>query len=593
MVFSAVGLVLPNPKGWDMAGKIPEHFIQEVLARTDLVELIDARVPLKRSGTNYTARCPFHNEKTPSFSVSQQKQFYYCFGCGARGTAISFLMEFERLSFPEAIEALAASLNLPVPRESAGERNLIDPAESLGPLYEVNEKAATLYQRQLKSHMAAASAVDYLKKRGVTGEVAFRYRLGFAPPGNLNLPSDWPKVLLKGAGLIGEKEPGRHHAWFRDRIMFPIRDRRGRIVGFGGRVIGDGQPKYLNSPETPIFHKHREVYGLFELLEAVRKPDYILVVEGYMDVIGLGQHGLLNAVATLGTATSTEQVGLLFRYTSHIVFCFDGDAAGQRAAWKALESSVAHVREGRQIRFLMLPEGHDPDSLIREEGLEVFRGRVDEAMPFSDYFFQHLSLGLDLRAIEGRAALAGKARPLLERMAPGIFRELLEERLREETGVGAAYQNDSSFTGVMRASRANKGLGQPSAFRTFFAPLVQHPEWVEHMDSGQVSTLGRIHAQGPLLMRVVEFLHEHPHIHAGGLLEGFRESAEGEIISKLIAWDTQVNSGALEEAFLDHLRHLTEKSHRESRLDALIEKSKHETLSDQEREELRSLTAID
>lgn len=575
------------PGSRHMAGRIPDTFIQDLLARTDLVELIEARVPLKRSGSNYTARCPFHDEKTPSFSVSRPKQLYYCFGCGARGTAISFLMDYDRLSFPEAIEALAEVHGLEVPREdgSLGQRQSQDRVRTL---FDALERASKFYQLQLRSHPEASKAVDYLRGRGVTGELAQRYQVGYAPGGLRNLPLTEVLEIQKAAGLVNEKSPGRTMDWFRDRIMFPIRDRRGRTIGFGGRVIGDGQPKYLNSPETDVFHKHREVYGLYELLDAVRKPEAIVVVEGYMDVIALSQFGVQNAVAALGTATSPDHVALLFRYTAVVVFCFDGDAAGRRAAWKALESSLSHLREGRQVRFLMLPEGHDPDSLVRQEGAEAFRTRIMEAQPFSDYFFESLEVGLDLSSIEGRAALTARAEPFMEKIHPGIFREMLQERLNQLTGrVGNGFearrpQGDRS---VRRT-----GKGQPSAFRTFMALLIQHPSLVDHLDTQAMSALEDGQPQGPLLKVVVEFLVSHPNVTAAGLIEGFRDVPEGEMVARLAAWDTQVVEEQTEATFLDHLRHLTGHRTRESRLKNLIDRARTGTLTLEEREELRALT---
>ena len=570
-----------------MAGRIPDTFIQDLLARTDLVELIEARVPLKRSGSNYAARCPFHDEKTPSFSVSRQKQLYYCFGCGARGTAISFLMDYDRLSFPEAIEALAEIHGLEVPREDgdSGQRQSQDRVRTL---FEALERASRFYQQQLRSHPEASKAVDYLRGRGVTGELAQRYQVGYAPGGIRNLPTTEPLEIQKAAGLVNEKSPGRTIDWFRDRIMFPIRDRRGRTIGFGGRVIGDGQPKYLNSPETDIFHKHREVYGLYELLDAVRKPEAILVVEGYMDVIALSQFGVLNAVAALGTATSTDHVALLFRYTAVIVFCFDGDAAGRRAAWKALESSLPHLREGRQVRFLMLPDGHDPDSLVRQEGAEAFRTRIMEAQPFSDYFFESLEVGLDLGSIEGRAALTAKAGPFLEKIHPGVFREMLQERLSQLTGrMEGGFQ--VRRPGVMK-SLPKAAKGQPSAFRTFMALLVQYPALVDHLDTQALGLLVNGQPQGALLQVVVEFLMSHPHVTSAGLIEGLRGLPEGDLVARLAAWDTQVVEEQAEPTFLDYLRHLTGNRTRESRLKNLIDRARSGTLTLEEREELRALT---
>lgn len=568
-----------------MAGKIPDSFIQELLARTDLVELIGARVPLKRSGANFMGRCPFHNEKTPSFSVNREKQFYYCFGCGAHGTAIGFLMDYDRLSFPEAIETLADSLGLPVPREQGNDRPTT--ATSTQALYDIQEQACRFYQNQLKSHPLARRAVDYLRQRGFSGEAAHRFRLGYAPPEYRNLPPEWPREILKAAGLLSIKDAGGAHDWFRDRVMFPIRDRRGRVVGFGGRVLGEGVPKYLNSPETEVFHKHREVYGLYELLETVRKPESIIVVEGYLDVIALAQQGFCNAVATLGTATSTEQIGLLFRYTSTLVLCFDGDTAGRNAAWKALEASLPHLRDGRQLQFLGLPEGEDPDSLVRREGVASFRQRIEQARPFSDYFFEHLASSLNLGTIEGCAALFSKAQPLIERLPAGVFREMIEQRLGELTH----HQVTPASGPVGSAMAVSRGAkGQPSAMRTFLALLLQNPDLVDHIDLRGAERLGRIEGQGDLIRSLLDYLQQHPRITPAGVLEGFRDRPEGKVIGKLMVWNTQIAQERLLETFLDHLRHLTEDRLRENRLEILIEKARSQPLAADELEELRRLT---
>lgn len=571
-----------------MAGKIPESFIQDLLARTDLVDLIDARIPLKRLGSNYVCRCPFHNEKTPSFSVNRQKQFYYCFGCGAHGSAIGFLMDYDRLTFPEAVEALADNLGLTVPREEGGGA----PATGgLQPLYELQEQACRFYQQQLKSHPSARHAVEYLRHRGISGEIAQRFRLGYAPPGSRNLPSNWPLQTLQGCGLVGSRDRGGHHDWFRDRVVFPIRDRRGRIVGFGGRILGEGVPKYLNSPETAIFQKHREVYGLYELLQAIRKPEMIIVVEGYMDVIALAQYGITEAVATLGTATSTDQIGLLFRYTSTLVLCFDGDTAGQAAAWKALDAALPHLQEGRQLRFLALPDGHDPDSLVREEGEASFRERLQSAQMFSEYFFGHLSHGLDLASIEGRSSLVKRARPAIQKLPEGVFREMIEQRLSELSGHHQPGDDDrpARRPGLGEQQRAEAGR-PPSSLRTFLALLVQHPQLVEYIDSVSLKRLATLQPHGDLVRQIVEFLHTHPHVTVAGLVEAFRDTEAFAIIAKLAAWDTHVAQDHCVETFADHMKHLTVDRQREGRLQALIQRAQSGQLTNAERDELRCLT---
>jgi DNA primase len=573
-----------------MAGKIPDYFVQDLLARVDLVDLIDSRVPLKRSGSNYVARCPFHSEKTPSFSVSREKQFYYCFGCGAHGTAIGFLMEYDRLSFVEAVETLADAVGLTIPAEKSGRGENQYRDQSVERLYEVQEQVCRFYQGQLKAHATAGRAVEYLKGRGVSGELAHRYRLGYAPPGNRNLPGGLPQDALKAAGLIVSKDAGQAYDWFRDRIIFPIRDRRGRIVGFGGRVLGGGVPKYLNSPETAVFKKHREVYGLYELLDQVRKPEFIIVVEGYMDVIALAQFGIPNAVATLGTATSGDHVSLLFRYTNELVFCFDGDAAGRNAAWKALEASLPALREGRQIRFLELPEKHDPDSLVRAEGAESLLARIKGAQPFSSYFFVHLSERLDLRTIEGRAALVKSAKPLIEKISLGVFRGMIEQRLAELTGHAPVETVDKSAKLFEKGSRsASRDRLKLSTLRMFLALLLQNPSLAATIDGETRRQLAKAEKGGELIKKILELLEERSDLTPGGILEFFRGAPEEAFITKLIGWDTLVVPDSVGTVFSDALMRLKNRI-KSQRLDELIQKSTT-GLSAEEREELRMLMA--
>ncbi|MFC6330824.1 DNA primase, partial [Alloalcanivorax gelatiniphagus] len=423
-----------------MAGRIPEHFIQDLLARTDLVALIDARVPLKKTGRNYSACCPFHQEKTPSFTVAPDKQFYYCFGCGASGNAVGFLMEYDHLNFPEAVEQLATRAGLEIPREDGHDpRKERAKRDRLQTLYDLLTRAERFYRQQLKSAPDRQKAVHYLKGRGLTGEIAARYGLGFAPPGydnlsqGLSLDNDGIEQALTAGLLVRKEDSGRTYDKFRDRIQFPIRDSRGRTIGFGGRVLGDGKPKYLNSPETPVFHKGKELYGLWEWRQSRDKTDRLYVVEGYMDVIALAQHGVPNAVATLGTATSEDHCHTLFRQVNEVVFCFDGDNAGRRAAWRALESTLPALDDGKQARFLFLPEGEDPDTLVRAQGPEALLALTDKADTLATYLFSHLSEGLDLNTVDGRARLARLALPFLDKPAGPVYRALLEEELARLT----------------------------------------------------------------------------------------------------------------------------------------------------------------
>ncbi|NNJ18851.1 DNA primase [Pseudomonas putida CSV86] len=424
-----------------MAGLIPQSFIDDLLNRTDIVDVVSSRVQLKKAGKNLTACCPFHKEKTPSFSVSPDKQFYYCFGCGAGGNALGFIMDHDNLDFPQAVEELAKAAGMEVPREESGRGHKPrQPTDS--PLYPLLTAAAEFYRQALKSHPTRKAAVEYLKGRGLSGEIARDFGLGFAPPGwdnlfkHLGSDSLQQKAMIDAGLLIENAESGKRYDRFRDRVMFPIRDSRGRVIAFGGRVLGDDKPKYLNSPETPVFHKGQELYGLYEARKFNRNLDEIIVVEGYMDVIALAQQGLRNAVATLGTATSEEHLKRLFRVVPSVLFCFDGDQAGRNAAWRALEATLSSLQDGRKARFLFLPEGEDPDSLVRAEGTDAFRARINQhAQPLADYFFQQLTEEADPRSLEGKAHMATLAAPLIDKVPGANLRALMRNRLKEITGL--------------------------------------------------------------------------------------------------------------------------------------------------------------
>ena len=435
-----------------MAGLIPQSFIDDLLNRTDIVDVVSSRVQLKKTGKNYTACCPFHKEKTPSFSVSPDKQFYYCFGCGAGGNALGFLMDHDQLDFPQAIEDLAKSAGMEVPREEGARSNKPrQPTDS--PLYPLLTAAADYYRQALKSHPQRRAAVDYLKGRGLSGEIARDFGLGFAPPGWDNLhkhlggDSLQIKAMIDAGLLVENTETGKRYDRFRDRVIFPIRDSRGRVIAFGGRVLGDDKPKYLNSPETPVFHKGQELYGLFEARKSNRDLDEIMVVEGYMDVIALAQQGLRNAVATLGTAASEEHLKRLFRLVPSVLFCFDGDGAGRKAAWRALEATLPNLKDGLRARFLFLPDGEDPDTLVRSEGTDAFRARINQhAQPLADYFFQQLSDEADPRSLEGKAHLVTLAAPLIDKIPGNNLRILMRQRLTEITGLNSEAMSQLSPT---------------------------------------------------------------------------------------------------------------------------------------------------
>ncbi len=533
-----------------MAGRIPREFIDNLIARIDIVDLIDVRVPLKQAGKNYQARCPFHDEKSPSFSVNREKQFYHCFGCGASGNVISFLMDYERQTFVEAVETLAETLGVDIPRESFGGEKHGQEA-SLPPLYQVQEQAAEFYARQLREHSEAARARDYLQGRGLSDDIIRHFQIGYAPPGWRSLPATLPADQLLASGLAISKEAGGFYDRFRDRIMFPIRDRRGRVVGFGGRVMGDETPKYLNSPETPTFKKHREVYGLYELLSTRKKPERIVVVEGYMDVIALFQHGVAYAVATLGTATSADHADLLFRYAPELVFCFDGDNAGRNAAWKALEASLPALRNDRSIRFLMLPEAHDPDSLVREEGNEGFGRRMAEAQQLSDYFFQHLSENLGLDSIEGRSALFQKASPMIGKLPAGVFRDMMQARLAKLTGHGKALtgtNKSNRSTAVIQKAATERA--KPSMLRIILSLLIQNPGFFSLINAETRMELERDEKAGKVAGKLFSIFKERPDIRCGGIPEHFRGEAEYGLVLKLSVLEIPLSAADARTEFL-------------------------------------------
>ncbi len=574
-----------------MAGRIPDAFIDDLLARTDIVELVAARVKLRRSGSNHHGLCPFHNEKTPSFTVSADKQFYHCFGCGAHGTAIRFLMEYDRMSFPEAVELLARQAGMEIPREARGTA----PSPETASLYPLLEQAANCYRDWLRRHAGRERVVSYLRARGLSGEIAVRYGIGFAPPGWDNLLKRLadPEQLIR-AGLAIRNEQGRVYDRFRDRVMFPIRDRRGRTVGFGGRVLDQQEPKYLNSPETPVFQKGRELYGMHECLEYLRKPAEIIVVEGYMDVVALAQHGVPNAVATLGTATTGAHLERIFQVCRDVVFCFDGDRAGREAAWRALENALGVLRDDRQARFLFLPDGEDPDSLIRQRGEAGFRALLAEAEPLSEFLFRELSTDADLRTMDGRARLAERGAPLLARVPTGVFRDLLVDELARRAGVDREHLL-STMEGRETPSRQTRQterqpLSAPqrrTTVRLAVALLLQRPALAAL--AGDPARLAALSLPGvPLLVQLLELLRKEPHLTTGAVLERFSGDRHETALWKLAAWDHMVPTDGVEEEFMDSVRRL-ETLLAAERLQYLHERLQDEGLSEDEHAEWLSL----
>lgn len=574
-----------------MSGRIPRQFIDDLLVRVDIVDLIDSHLPLKKSGNNFVACCPFHNEKTPSFSVSRNRQIYHCFGCGLSGNAISFLMAYSHLGFVEAVEDLAAFVGVDVPREKMGhakEFEALVHRDGSARLYPLLEQVMSFYVQQLTSS-GGERALNYLKSRGVAEEVMKDFALGYAPDAWDALSLRFDRKLLVDAGMLVVRDDGKVYDRFRGRLMFPIRDKRKRVIGFGGRVLDDSLPKYLNSPETIIFSKGKELYGLHELLERKARPSRILVVEGYMDVITLAQFGISNAVATLGTATSKLQIELLFRFCSELIFCFDGDGAGRKAAWKAVEVALSCLRDGQQIKVMLLPEGCDPDSLIRNEGVAGFQERIVSAQLLSDYFFAYLSDGLDLSKAEGCARLLVLAKPLLEQIVPGFFRARMFNRLNELTGskldvakIQAKIRGHSGRTQI-------KSLTQkPSLLRRVIALLLQYPSLVRNAEWTGIDFSGLNFAGRELLedlLRVVVL--EKPE-NSAILLENYRGTVHERAVMALSVMELDVPPGGEGAEFFGAVAQLMRQV-RQEKLNELLLKESQDGLNDDEKRVLTDL----
>ncbi len=584
-----------------MSGRIPREFIDELLVRVDIVDLIDSHVPLKKTGNNFVARCPFHAEKTPSFSVNRKKQFFHCFGCGASGNAITFLMDFSHLDFVEAVEDLAGFIGVDVPRESGDYQPSSSNKDKSSQLYALMEQAAAFYVEQLRTGNEGKKAVEYLKNRGVDSDCADSFMLGYAPDQWKTLSSRFDQALLLEAGLLVSKEGGQPYDRFRGRLMFPIRDKRARIIGFGGRVLDDSLPKYLNSPETPLFHKGKEVYGLYELLEKNSKPQRILIVEGYMDVIALAQFGIHYAVASLGTAASQAHLDLLFRFASELVFCFDGDKAGREAAWRAMEPAFSSLKEGRQIRIMLLPQHHDPDSLVREEGVDGFVTRVQSAETLSDYFFDHVANELNLTELEGRAQLINKARPYLEKLPESIFKDMMFTRLKQLSGWDRldVLENAATLVSNQVPNKApnqthNQGKKRPqdnarlSTARVAIALLVQNPRLAELVEQQEIDWNGLDFPGAPLFKNILQLIADKNPASTAVLLECYRNTAEEKSIKALTLLDLQVSDGNIDTVFCDALNRLLTQS-RDAYMAKLLEKDRTQGLNAQEKQLLRNM----
>jgi DNA primase len=545
-------------------GRIPQSFINDLLNRVDIVDVVDARVTLRKAGKNYQALCPFHNEKTPSFSVSPDKQFYHCFGCGVSGTALTFLMEFDRMEFVEAVETLARMAGVEVPREQSG-----PPPKDHSDLYDVLGQAERFYRQELRN---APDAVAYLKNRGLSGEVARDFGIGYAPDawdGVRKALADVSEARLLEAGLLIRNDNGRVYDRFRGRVMFPIRDTRGRIIGFGGRILGgDGGPKYLNSPETEVFHKGRELYGLYEARRALRRLDRLLVVEGYMDVVALAQAGIANAVATLGTATTPEHFHKLYRYSEEVVCCFDGDNAGRQAAWRALESALPVLKDGRQLRFMFLPEGEDPDTLVRARGKGAFLELASHAEPAIEYLFAQLSEGLDLGSLDHRARLASLAMPHIEKVPDGILRRLMSQRLSALTGLNSAGPAQPARPTMQRPGRSTARM--TALTKRLLALLVQRPRLIYSLPTEHREHLSTS-PDDDLFVQVVKYLDENPEAGTAELLGRWSGTAEHGMLLGLMERSVALPEAAMQAELSDGVARLLALKRQAQRLQALAE----------------------
>lgn len=566
---------------------IPQAAIDDILARVDIVDVIRPRVALKRAGREWQACCPFHNEKTPSFTVSPKKQFYYCFGCHASGNALKFLMEFEHLPFREAMESLASLAGVPLPDDRPQDTAALQArAEERDAL----EQASQYFRQRLP----ASAAAQYLEQRGINAAMIETFGIGYAPE-QPSLPAALPPAAGERAGLLFRRDDGTTFPRFRHRLMFPIRDPRGRVVGFGGRTLGDDKAKYLNSPETPLFHKGRLLYGLYEARQARRELPGLLVVEGYLDVISLAQFGIDYAVATLGTAATPEHVEQLLRVDPRLTFCFDGDKAGRRAAAHALDVVLPQLRDGHQVRFLFLEEGHDPDTLVRDIGADAFAERIASAQPLTAYLLDRLASGLDLGSIEGRAAMAERAREALTHLRAPALRAGLEAELQKRTGLTPG-SNSTPRAAAVERSAPRHGMRQAVAppARTPFSQahralvlLLTWPNLAELAED--IETLAEHpDPDAELLARVIDTLHAEPQLHCGALLHRFEHDAQSALLQRLAAVDVELDSTAAQAEFLHVLQSLQDVDPRD-RLQALSERAGSGTLTTDEQAELITL----
>ena len=578
-----------------MAGKIPQNFIDELLTRTDIIDVIDAYVPLKKAGKNHKACCPFHEEKTPSFNVNQDKQFYYCFGCTASGTAITFLMEHLRIGFVEAIEDLASRAGMEIPREAY---NSGDSSSVSNKLYELLESITEYYTNELKNNKNTNNIINYIKKRNINNETRVEFELGFAPPGWDNLVSNFGKSketikLLVDAGVIIKNDRGSYYDRFRNRLIFPIRDQRGRVIGFGGRVLGDETPKYLNSPETQIFQKGRELYGLFQARKASRDLKDIYIVEGYMDVIALAQFGIKNVVATLGTAATFEHIGKLFRITNKLIFCFDGDKAGEKAAWRALENSLSLLKNGRQVYFIFLPNNEDPDTFVNKNGKNAF---INTKMltPLSDFLFNSISHNINLEILEGRSEMINKTLPYLAKLPLDPYKDIIIKELSKITGYEVndiqkqlSTPEKSDFKELKNSNKKvqnNRGIEK---IRWLIRCLLHQPSLALNVESTE--SLFALESSGiDFLCELIQLIKKNPNITLAGILENWRDSKFEKRLCELASEEDEFNEiGVTNEVFTDAISGLIETHQKE--FEIFKKKSSPLELTDEEKLKYREM----
>jgi len=584
-----------------MAGRIPRHFIDDLIQRVDIVDVIDARVPLKKAGKEYTACCPFHNEKTPSFTVSPAKQFYHCFGCGAHGTAVGFLMEYENLSFPEAVEALADQAGIPVPRETGDGASAFQQKQDTASLAQALTESDRYFREQLRK-ASAGEAVEYLKNRGLDGKTAADFGLGYAPPGWDNLlkhlgTTPQKREALVKSGMLIEKDNGDFYDRFRHRIMFPIHNYRGQLVAFGGRTLGDDKAKYLNSPETPLFHKGRDLYGLYIGRNDIKEAGHAVIVEGYMDVVSLAQFGVRYAVATLGTATTQQQLERLFRFTDEIVFCFDGDNAGRKAAWRGLENALPALKGTRQIRFLFMPEGEDPDTLVRKEGADGFEARLRKAESLGDFLLGNLSKQVDMTRLDEKVRLAEMARPHIEKIPDGALKNMLLDQLyklsgQDISGLAAKPVADANRRGRDAAANPSPAAqGAKSKIARALGFLLQNPQLASIPED--IEFLSDLPVPGAQLLHdVLQLVRDQPTIHTGAILEHFHGTRDYKALSSLVAWQHYLSENDVNTEFQAVLDDL-DKQRRRIHIQQLLDKAQSSRLTPDEQRLLNQLLTVE